>query len=233
LKLPDDIISSEYLTLEGRKISTSENWAIWVKDIIKRYNPDSIRYFLISNGPEKRDTDFTWREFINSHNGELLGAYGNFVNRSLVFIRKYFENRVPEAQCSRNIIQSLAKLYPRTGELIERGNFKEALDTIFAFIRAANKYFDEEQPWITVKNDVDKCRETLYTCVQIIANLSHLLDPFLPFSSAKIRSILKIEKAVWQCIEVPAGLGLGQVEILFERIDKKVIQEEEARLKKQ
>ena len=97
LKLPDEIISSEYLTLEGRKISTSGNWAIWVKDILERYNPDSIRYFLIGNGPEKRDTDFTWREFINSHNGELLGAYGNFVNRSLVFIQKSFEGKVPEA----------------------------------------------------------------------------------------------------------------------------------------
>jgi len=231
LKLPDEIISSEYLTLEGRKISTSENWAIWAKDIIDRYNPDSIRYFLIANGPEKRDTDFTWREFINSHNGELLGAYGNFVNRSLVFIQKYFENKVPKAQCNQSILQSLKKFYSSVGELIEHGNFKEALDTIFAFVRTANKYFDEEQPWITIKNDIEKCKETLNTCVQIIANLSLLLEPFLPFSSAKIKNMLKIEKANWQHIEVPAGLELGKVEILFERIDKKVIQEEEARLK--
>ncbi len=231
LKLPDDIISSEYLTLEGKKISTSGNWAIWVKDIIERYNPDSIRYFLISNGPEKRDTDFTWREFINSHNGELLGAYGNFVNRSLVFIQKYFENHVPEAQCNENILQSLTELYPRIGELIEQGKFKEALDTIFEFVRLANKYFDEEQPWITIKSDINKCKETLNTCVQIIANCSLLLNPFLPFSSAKIRNILKIENASWHYIEVPASLELGMVEILFERIDKKVIKEEEIKLR--
>lgn len=231
LKMADDIISSEYLTLEGRKISTSGNWAIWVKDILERYNPDSIRYFLIANGPEKRDTDFTWREFINSHNGELLGAYGNFVNRSLVFIQKYFENKIPKVQCNQNIYQSLTKLYPHIGELIEQGNFKEALDTIFVFVRAANKYFDEEQPWITIKSDIKKCKETLNTCVQIIANLSHLLEPFLPFSSAKIRNILKIENVVWQCIEVPSGLELGHVVILFERIDKKVIQEEEVKLR--
>ena len=105
------------------------------------------------------------------------------------------------------------------------------MDTIFAFVRASNKYFDEEQPWITIKSDIEKWKETLNTCIQIIANLSHLLEPFLPFSSAKIRNILKIENAVWQCIEVPAGLELGQVEILFERIDKKVIQEEEVRLR--
>jgi methionyl-tRNA synthetase len=233
LKFPDEIISSEYLTLEGRKISTSENWAIWVKDILDRYNPDSIRYFLIANGPEKRDTDFTWRQFINSHNGELLGAYGNFVNRSLVFIQKYFENKVPKGQYDKkgqDILDSLENHYPHIGELVEKGNFKEALDTIFAFVRTANKYFDEEQPWITIKGDVETCKKTLNTCVQIIANFSNLLEPFLPFSSAKIRSMLKIEKAAWQCIEVPAGLELGQVEILFERIDKKAIQEEELRL---
>lgn len=231
LKLPDEIISSEYLTLEGRKISTSGNWAIWVKDIIERYSADSLRYFLISNGPEKRDTDFTWREFINSHNGELLGAYGNFVNRNLVFIQKSFEGKVPEAQCDPAFKQSLISLYSSIGKFIEHGNFKEALDTIFAFIRTANKYFDEEQPWITVKSNIEKCKETLNTCVQIIANLSILLEPFLPFSSAKVRNILKFEKIAWQYIEVPAGLELGPVEILFERIDKKVIQEEESKLK--
>lgn len=231
LKLPDQIISSEYLTLEGRKISTSGNWAVWAKDIIERYNPDSIRYFLISNGPEKRDTDFSWREFINSHNGELLGAYGNFVNRSLVFIQKYFDSTVPEAQNNRDILQHIKELYPYTGELIEQGNFREALDTVFAFVRAANKYFDEEQPWITIKNDTEKCKETLNTCVQIIANLSLLLEPFLPFSSARVRNMVKIEKAVWQYTEIKSGLKLNPVEVLFERIDKKVIEEEESKLK--
>lgn len=231
LKLPDEIISSEYLTLEGRKISTSGNWAIWAKDIIGRFSADSIRYFLIGNGPEKRDTDFTWREFINSHNGELLGAYGNFVNRSLVFIRKSFEGKVPEAQCNPAFKQSLISLYSSVGKLIEQGNLKEALDTIFAFIRTANKYFDEEHPWIEVKNDIEKCKETLNTCVQIIANLSLLLDPFLPFSSAKVRTMLKIGKIAWKYVEVPAGLELGPLETLFERIDKKVIVEEEVKLK--
>jgi len=155
------------------------------------------------------------------------------VNRSLVFIQKYFENKVPEGQCNRNILESLEKLYPRIGELIERGNFKEALDTIFAFVRTANKYFDEEQPWITIKSDIERCKGSLNTCVQIIANLSLLLEPFLPFSSAKTRNMLKIEKVAWQYVQVPAGLELGTVEILFERIDKKIIQEEEIRLKQQ
>lgn len=230
LKLPDEIISSEYLTLEGRKISTSANWAIWAKDILERYNPDSIRYFLVGNGPEKRDTDFTWREFINSHNGELLGAYGNFVNRSLVFIQKSFEAKVPKANCDPAIHKFLNSLYAVIGGLIEQGSIKEALDTVFAFIRNANKYFDEEQPWISVKIDIEKCKQTLNTCVQIIANLSLLLEPFLPFSSDKVRNTLKITDLSWQYVEIPTGLKLGPVEILFQRIDKKVIAEEEERL---
>lgn len=223
MKLPDKIISSEHLTLLGRKISTSGNWAVWVKDILERYNPDSIRYFLISNGPQKKDADFTWREFINSHNGELLGAYGNFVNRSLVFIQKSFDGKIPETHNKPDILKSLPVFYKNVGNLIEQGNFKEALDTILKFIRNANKYFDEEQPWITVKNNPEKCKETLYTCVQIIANLSLLLNPFLPFSSAKVRRIFKIENATWGYIEIPYRFCLEPLEILFERIDKKAI----------
>lgn len=231
LHLPDEIISSEYLTLEGRKISTSSNWAIWVKDVIKQYEADSIRYFLITNGPEKRDTDFTWREFINSHNGELLGAYGNFVNRSLVFIHKYYQGKVPEAECNLSIKQGLVQLYSSVGSLIEAGCLKEALDSIFLFIRSANKYFDEEQPWISIKDKSGKCEETLVTCVQIIANLSALLHPFIPFSSRKVQDILNINIKTWCYFEVPVRSEIAPVSILFERIDKKVILEEEEKLK--
>ncbi len=229
--LPDKVISSEYMTLEGRKVSTSQNWAVWIKDILERYNPDTIRYFFIANGPEKRDTDFSWREFINSHNGELLGAYGNFVNRTLVFIQKSFESKVPEGQCHPDIKKSLIELYGKVGDLIERGNFKDAIETVFLFIRSANKYFDDERPWISVKEDIDKCGEALHTCVQIITNLSILLSPFLPFSSAKIQNILKIKTEGWRYIEVTSGLIIDNVSILFERIDKKSILEETEKLK--
>lgn len=230
-RLPDDIISSEYMTLEGKKISTSANWAIWVKDILARYHPDSIRYFMIGNGPEKRDTDFTWREFINTHNGELLGAYGNFVNRSLVFIQKYLNNIIPQSQTKPDILQGFNRLYDSAGSAIEQGNFKEALENIFFYIRSANKFYDDEQPWITIKSNPDKCSETLNACVQIIANLSNLLDPFLPFSSDRVRGFLSIEKPSWEVVQVAAGLELKPVEILFERIDKKAVQQEENRLK--
>ena len=270
LKLPDVIVSSEYMTLEGKKISTSNNWAVWAKDMLERYDPDSIRYFLIANGPEQRDTDFTWTEFVNSHNGELLGAYGNLVNRSLKFVEKFFDGTVPcnpptgsgtEATAdsidgtgstiacettdsgsgshtpsagirSAEMLKELQALYPSVGAQIEQGCFKAALETIFAYIRKANKYFDEQQPWITVKRDIQKCRKTMNTCVQIIANLAVLLEPFLPFSSEKIKNMLSMDGTGWHPVSIPAGLKLGQVDILFERIDKKVADEELEKLRK-
>ena len=228
--LPDQIVSSEYLTLEGKKISTSKNYAIWIKDLIGKYEPDSIRYFFIANGPEKKDADFSWREYINSHNGELLGAYGNFVNRSLAFISKYWDGVVPQGTLNPETEQKIAALYGRVGKQIEDGAFKDALDEIFDFIRSANKFFDSEQPWITRTTDEVKCQDTLYQCVQIIANLSVLLAPFLPFSSEKVSKWLSIELN-WAQKSVPAGFKLPEVEILFQRIDKKVIETESEKLK--
>jgi methionyl-tRNA synthetase len=218
--LPDRIISNEYLTLEGRKISTSENWAIWIKDVIEVYNPDAIRYFLIANGPEKRDTDFSWNEFINSNNGELLGGYGNFVNRTWVFIQKYFEGKVPKGELNQEVQQKIEKCYERVAERIEKGDLKEGLDIIFSLVRDANKYFDYRAPWKTRLEDIGCCKNTLHNCIQIIANLAVLLEPFLPFSSKKIITWLKIEEG-WRPKEVKSGYLLPEGELLFERIDKK------------
>lgn len=227
--LPDQIVSSEYLTLEGRKISTSQNYAIWVKDIIDRYDPDSIRYFFLANGPEKKDADFSWREFVNSHNGELLGAYGNFVNRSLAFIRKYWNGVVPGGRTNAGIASAIASLYQTTGSLIEKGAFKDALNGIFEFVRQANKYFDTETPWITRTSDQEACRNTLYQCVQMIANLAVLLRPFLPFSSEKICGWLSLDDK-WQLHEVQGGYHLPEIQILFERIDKSAVETETEKL---
>jgi methionyl-tRNA synthetase len=232
LHLPDSIISSEYLTLERRKISTSQNWAVWLPDIASRYQPDSIRYFIIINGPEKRDADFSWREFVNSNNGELLGAFGNFVNRNLVFLEKSFEAKVPNGSMDEDIKKNIKELYTSSGKLIEQGEFKAALEEIFAFIRDANKYFDEKQPWVQVKEDKQAANDTLFTCVQIIANLANLVEPFTPFASQKIKSFLKMNELSWDYTEVEKGVEIGEVEILFERLDEKVIEEELERLKK-
>ena len=228
-KLPDDIISSEFLTLEGRKISTSQNWAIWITDIVDRYNPDSIRYFMIANGPEKRDTDFTWREFVNSHNGELLGAWGNFVNRTLAFVYKYFDSVVPAGIPNKEIEAMTASLFQSIGKGIEDGNLKEALDTAFGFVRFGNKYFDTEQPWVTRYSDIESCSTTIYNCVQIIGNLAILLEPVIPFSSAKIREWLTLENS-WSPKSIPAGKRIPEPTILFDRLDNKVIEDERRRL---
>lgn len=228
--LPDQIVSSEYLTLEGRKISTSQNYAIWVKDLLDNYEADSIRYFFIANGPEKKDADFSWREYVHSHNCELLGAYGNFVNRTLAFIEKYCDGVVPQGTNNIDLDNQIDSLYITVGKLIESGRFKDAINEIFEFVRNANKFFDTEQPWITRNTDKTACDNTLYQCVQIIANLAVLLSPFLPFSSEKVSKWLNISNK-WERQHVTSGYLLPEVKILFQRIDKKVIEEETEKLK--
>ncbi|MCS7463401.1 methionine--tRNA ligase [Paenibacillus doosanensis] len=232
LHLPDRILSSEYLTLEGRKFSTSSNWAVWLPYMLEKYAPDSLRYFLIANGPEQRDTNFSWREFIYSHNGELLGAFGNFVNRNLQFIVKAFQGIVPGGRMNTEIAERLRRLYPHIGAALEAGRCKEALEEIFAFIRSGNKYFDGRQPWRQVKEAPEEGADTLFTCVQIIANLSNLLSPFLPFACDSIRSFLGLaQKPGWSYIEVPPHSALHAPAPLFERLDTGLIEEETARLK--
>lgn len=223
--LPTHIVSNEYLTLEKRKLSTSQNWAVWVPYILSKYDADSIRYFLTMNAPENRDTDFSWREFIYSHNGELLGAYGNFVNRTLKFLDKSFNSKVPQVSVDKNVKERTVKLFIDAGQQIEGGHFKEALEGVFEYIRAANRYFDEQQPWIQVKENPVAGDVTLATCVYIIGNLGQLLQPFLPFSAERVRDMLGVKKVEWgEQWELP--LEIGEVVTLFERIDVAVIEEE-------
>lgn len=224
-RLPDEMVSSEYLTLEGRKISTSNNWAIWMKDIVDKYNPDSLRYFLIANGPERRDADFSWREYVNSHNSELLGAYGNFVNRNLAFVEKYFDCSVPCGKLSNEIQQKIVRTFSSVGEKIERSGLRDALDEIFELVRYGNRYFDSEKPWETRNNDRKACMGTIYNCVQLIASLSILLAPFLPFSSEKVMGWFELNTD-WKPQYVRNGFVIPEPELLFERLDKKVVDNE-------
>lgn len=228
--LPDQIVSSEYLTLEGRKISTSQNYAIWVKELLDNYEADSIRYFFIANGPEKKDADFSWREYVHSHNSELLGAYGNFVNRSLEFIVKYCDGIVPNGIDNPDLSIQIDEMFISVGKQIENGAFKDAIDEIFDFIRSANKFFDTEKPWITRNTDKAACDNTLYQCVQIIANLAVLLSIFLPFSSEKVLRWMNVSNK-WERKLISAGYELPEVGVLFQRIDKKVIEIETEKLK--
>ena len=187
-------ISSEYLTLEGKKFSTAKNWAIWVDHIIDNYGADEVRYYLMLNGPENKDSDFTWRDFISTINNDLVGLYGNFVNRTLSFINKNFQGEIPEGEISKELKDEIFNLYFNVGDKIEEGKFKDGLQYIIKMIKKSNKYFDEEKPWVTFDSNKKKCSETLYICVQIIANLANLLEPFMPYSSEKIRGFLNIEE---------------------------------------
>ncbi len=220
LKKPDHLLSSEYMTLEGRKISTSQNWAIWVQDLLDQVPADSIRYFLLSNNPEKRDADFSWLSFINSHNGELLGALGNLVNRTLQFIKKYRDGVTLNEPCDPAIWTEIAASYRDCGGLLEQGEIKASLERAFKLVRQLNKYFDQTKPWLTRDDDPGSCDRALATCLHGLANLSQLLAPFLPHTCRKIRQDLQLPEEVgWEPVICPCGRILGDIAILFPRLD--------------
>ncbi|MBB6715767.1 methionine--tRNA ligase [Clostridium gasigenes] len=226
------IISSEYLKLEGKSFSAVKNWAIWADYIVENYNADSVRYYLALNSPEVRDTDFTWRDFINTINTDLLSSFGNFVNRTLIFSKKNLNSRIPNGTMNKKLQDEILNLYFDVGDKIEEGKFKSALEDIFYLIKKGNKIFDDEKPWISIEKNRKQCCQTIYTCIQIIVNLTNLLYPFMPFTCEKIAEFLKLEEPIWSFVEKKEGL-IGEVEVLFERIDKKKSIEELKRLKEE
>lgn len=183
----------------------------------------------MSCGPEKRDSDFSWQEFLYCNNSELLGTYGNFINRTLAFIKNSFSSTVPNGSVENTIQSQIRELYLTTGDDITKGEIKESLKRIFTFIRVANKYFDGDKPWITLGTDIIKCQNTLYNCVYIIINLAILLEPYLPESSKKILKWFKFE-AKWQEQKIEAGFHIPEFGILFERLDKKIVDNELSKL---
>lgn len=220
LHLPDDIVSSEYMTLEGRKISTSHNWAVWAGDLADAHDPDAVRYFFLANGPEKRDTDFSGREFAEQINTELVGAWGNLVHRTLAFIVRYLHSEVPQAPLAPELQEKVAAAYPRVGRLIENGCFKQALEEIFALVRFGNRYYDAQEPWRTRTATPEACKATLANCTWLIANLAVLLHPFLPFSGEKVRLWLGL-KPDWKLQDVTRTTLPSDIKPLFRRITEK------------
>lgn len=223
-------ISSEYLKLEGKNFSAAKNWAVWGDYILDNYNVDLVRYYLILNGPEIKDSDFTWKEFIGVNNSDLVGLFGNLVNRVLTFANKNFEGCIPKGNLDNEFRNKIFNLYCEVGDKIEEGRFKSALESVFSMVKMANKFFDDEKPWISIKKDKEKCAQSIYICIQFIANLSNLIEPFMPFTSKKIRGFLELKNPVWMPIEVKDG-KINNIEILFEKIDKEKINEEIERLK--
>ncbi|WP_299739566.1 methionine--tRNA ligase [uncultured Rossellomorea sp.] len=230
--LPDYIVSNEYLTLEKKKISTSGNWAVWVKDLLNEYHPDSIRYFLTINAPEKRDADFSWREFIYSHNSELLGALGNLVQRTLKFYGKEFGHNVSLSSVPNVVKDKIEETFYSVGQSIEDGNTRQGIEIAFEFIRWSNKRFDELKPWNVLKEDREKGRKILEEFLYLLCNLRNLIQPFLPFTSSKLTGQLGLSgQSVWAPVGLPIEIGIEATTPLFNRIDLDQIEIERKQLK--
>ena len=228
--LPDKIVSDEYLTIEGDKLSKSKGNYISVRDLLDRYPADAMRYYFLINDPEKRDFNFTWNDFINSINGELLGKWGNFINRTLQFINKSFEGKLSKDKIDSEVEQKLKELFDTVGKDIDDGEVKSGLVRIFDFISYANKYFDEKQPWVLAKENIKECNKVLLNCVNIISNVNTLLKPYLPYSCEKVENYLNISNSKWKYKAVGNISIKEEIKPLYERYDKKVIDEEVNRL---
>ena len=224
-RLPDVIVSSEYLNFNNEKASKSKGNAISALDAIKYLNVDTLRFHLISNGPERKDTNFSISDYVATHNNEITNKFGNFVNRTLKF-KGICE--IPEGILEEGMKKKIEFAYIEIAKAIETLEFKEAAEKAIRLIDDANKYYDEQKPWVQSKEDVEGFHNTIFTCVTIIANLSNLLEPFMPESAGKLRKLFGIEKATWNMITIDSlreNVKLENVETLFTRFDEKALLE--------
>lgn len=215
--MPEHCVSSEFLNVNGEKISKSKGNGWPMIDMLNKFDADSIRYFCIANGPEKRDSNFTFADYHAMHNGEIVNKFGNFVNRTLNY--KGLEGVLPGGVLDEQIKQKIDATFEVVEQNILASNFRDALASVMELVEDANKYYDTKQPWVLKKQeDQTDFNNCIYTCVQIIANLSILLEPFMPFSAKKIRDYLGINEVKWQRVEVECGKQFGTIEPLFTRL---------------
>jgi len=197
LNLPYDVPANEFLNLEGRQLSTSRNWAVWVPDFLSRYDPDPLRYYLTVNAPENRDTDFAWDDFLRRNNEELVATWGNLANRVLTFAYKRFDKRVPDpgalTYSDQELIARSEAAFVPVGRLLDSCKFKAALDEVMAVAHEANRYLNTKEPWMRIEEDKASAATAIYTCLQVIDNLKILFAPFLPFSSQALHEMLGYE----------------------------------------
>lgn len=238
--LPDNVPSNEFLNLEGDKISTSRNWAVWLNEYLDDFpgKQDVLRYVLTANAPETKDNDFTWADFQARNNNELVAIYGNFVNRALVLTKKYFEGKVPKTSdftdYDRATIDEFKNVKAQLESLLEDFKFREAQKEAMNLARIGNKYLADTEPWKLAKTDMERTATILNLALQIAANLSIAFEPFLPFSSDKLRQMLGLKKANWDQLGsldlLEPGAELGEVSLLFEKIEDDAIQAQLDRL---
>ncbi len=238
--LPENVPANEFLNLEGDKISTSKNWAVWLNEYLVDMpgKQDVLRYVLCANAPETKDNDFTWKDYQARNNNELVAVLGNFVNRAMVLTAKYFDGKVPAAgsltDFDKEIIAELPKLKTAVEENIENYRFREALKEAMNIARLGNKYLADTEPWKVIKTDEARVATILNVALQITANLATIIEPFMPFSAEKLRRMLNVEALGWDNAGVAtmleAGHTLGKAELLFEKIEDSVIEAQVAKL---
>ena len=239
-QLPDNVPANEFLNLEGDKISTSRNWAIWLHEYLRDFpgKQDVLRYVLTANAPETKDNDFTWRDFQGRNNSELVAILGNFVNRAMVLTHKYFNGTVPAPGTLEPIdteaIAELATIKEALTANLETFHFREALKEAMNIARLGNKYLQETEPWKVAKIDMDRVATVLNTALQICANIAVAFEPFLPFMSRKLTAMLGMENLNWDMLGradlIPADRTLAQPELLFEKIEDPAIEAQLDRL---
>ncbi|MBO7050569.1 MAG: methionine--tRNA ligase [Bacteroidaceae bacterium] len=232
--LPDNVPSNEFLNLEDDKISTSRNWAVWVHEYLEDFpgKADVMRYVLTANAPETKDNNFTWKDFQARNNNELVAIYGNFVNRALVLTQKYFEGVVPPCgeltDYDHDTLKEFADVKQQLESLLENFKFREAQKEAMNLARIGNKYLADTEPWKLAKTDMKRVETILNISLQLVANLAIAFEPFLPFSSEKLRGMIALEGAQWDRLGaidlLPAGHKLSKPELLFEKIEDEVIE---------
>lgn len=213
--LVDVIVSTEYLNINDEKISKSKGNGITALEMLEKYSTDSLRFHIINNGPEKKDTNFTIEEFERTHNNEILNKFGNLVNRTLRFKEL---TQIPNGKLDEQAKIEIENTYKEVSNLIENLEFRAATQKVMDLVEYANKFYDENKPWIQKKEDIEGFNNTIYTCAVIIANLSNLFEPFMPKSCEKIREYLKIQNPQWNFTTIEDGIKLENIEPLFNRI---------------
>jgi methionyl-tRNA synthetase len=236
--LPDNVPANEFLNLEGNKLSTSKNWAVWLHEYLEDFpdKQDVLRYVLTSNAPEAKDNDFTWKDFQARNNNELVAIFGNFINRVVVLTNKYYNGIIPHPnEFTETDIATLQELraYPSVIESsVERYRFREALSEMMNVARLGNKYLADEEPWKLIKDNPERVKTQMYIALQIAAALSTLAEPFLPFTAHKLKSILKIDQPIpWHNLEkdiplLKADHKIGEAALLFAKIEDEEIQKQ-------
>jgi methionyl-tRNA synthetase len=232
--LPDNVPANEFLNLEGDKISTSRNWAVWLHEYLEELpdKQDVLRYVLTANAPETKDNDFTWKDFQSRNNSELVAIFGNFVNRAVVLTHKFFDGKVPALgelnDLDQEALQQIKDFPEKIAASIERYRFREALSIVMDFARTGNKYLAETEPWKTIKEDKERTGTILNIALNIVANLAIVAEPFLPYTAAKIYGMFNMEGLVWKDAGnadlLVTGISINPAALLFEKIEDNVVE---------